>query len=122
MKIEITDYKTNNVIYKIEKEKVKSVGDCLLKIKDNFYKIMYYKDNKIFVKEFKKPLKEKELFQEEEITCPFCGYAFEDSWEFDNDEGEIFCEICGAEFGYSRIIEVSYNMEIKKDGNICNLD
>lgn len=49
-----------------------------------------------------------ETFQEEEITCPYCGYIHSDSWEAgessDNDE----CEGCGKKFTWEKNVEISY--------------
>ena len=34
---------------------------------------------------------------EDDVICPWCGYKFSDSWEFDNG-GEMECEDCGNKF------------------------
>lgn len=47
----------------------------------------------------------------EEITCPYCGYAYTDSFEFRNDTGEERCNSCKKKFYYSRDIYVSYSTE-----------
>ena len=39
--------------------------------------------------------------QTQEIVCPYCGYVFTDSWEFDNG-GTTECERCSCEFRYER--------------------
>lgn len=43
-----------------------------------------------------------------EIVCPHCGHQFIDSWEMD-DEGEEYCEYCGKDFYYERIVTVEYS-------------
>lgn len=43
-----------------------------------------------------------ERFRESEITCPYCGNAFTDSWEYgydnDGDSGIEECEKCNKKF------------------------
>lgn len=43
-----------------------------------------------------------------DIVCPYCGYGFSDSWEWDS-EGEEYCENCDNEFSYERIVTVAYS-------------
>lgn len=45
----------------------------------------------------------------DEIVCPYCGCIFNDSWEFEDDDGIILCEECGKEFNYTREINITYN-------------
>jgi hypothetical protein len=47
----------------------------------------------------------------ENIICPYCGYEDGDSWEHDEDEGEIDCGRCGAPFKYYRKREITYCTE-----------
>ena len=42
-----------------------------------------------------------------EIVCPYCGYEFSDSCEFQENDGDIECD-CGKTFEYRRIITVEY--------------
>ncbi len=51
---------------------------------------------------------EKDTDCEDEITCPWCGYVFTDSWEF-SDEGEHNCGECEHDFYYNREVLVSYS-------------
>ena len=44
----------------------------------------------------------------DEITCPYCGYEFSESWEYGRDHGEIECHECDKSFTYSRDIQVTY--------------
>ncbi len=43
----------------------------------------------------------------DEVTCPYCGYEYNDSWEFP-DDGEEECPECGKKFNYTRNVSVSY--------------
>ena len=43
-----------------------------------------------------------------EITCPYCGNEFTDSWEFDND-GELECGDCDKKFTFERHKEITYS-------------
>ena len=45
----------------------------------------------------------------EEIVCPYCGYKYSDSWEYDNEGGELECYECGKTFNYSKDVSVSYS-------------
>ncbi|QVK17752.1 hypothetical protein KHQ81_13005 [Mycoplasmatota bacterium] len=53
-----------------------------------------------------------------EIVCPYCGYEFSDSWEFDGDEdlGLIECEECDKSFYATRDIEITYSTQKAKYG------
>ncbi len=42
------------------------------------------------------------------ITCPYCGYENQDSWECTDDEDEEICGNCGSTFSYERIVTVEY--------------
>jgi uncharacterized Zn-finger protein len=54
----------------------------------------------------------------DEIVCPYCGYEFEDSYEFGNEEdlGLIECD-CGEEFYATMSIEVTYSTKEVIKGN-----
>lgn len=41
-----------------------------------------------------------------EVTCPYCGYEFSDSWEM--SEGERECPDCENTFEIERHVEVTY--------------
>lgn len=43
----------------------------------------------------------------DEITCPYCGEEFQDSWE-SPDNGEHECCECGGAFTHEREISVTY--------------
>lgn len=42
------------------------------------------------------------------IICPYCGDEIEDSWEYEDDEGDIQCEYCGKNFHYERHTTIKY--------------
>jgi hypothetical protein len=44
----------------------------------------------------------------DDITCPWCGYEYCDSWEF-RDDGNEKCQECGKEFTYSANHSVTYS-------------
>ena len=46
----------------------------------------------------------------EEIVCPWCGYEFQDSWEFE-ENGETECYGCEKRFKHCQIIDVTYDTE-----------
>lgn len=45
----------------------------------------------------------------DEVTCPWCGYEYSDSWEFGESEEEEICQNCEKEFSFERHVEVTYN-------------
>jgi hypothetical protein len=48
---------------------------------------------------------------ENEITCPYCGYKFGDSWEYGSDDGVEDCPECEKTFKYNRHVLVNYSTE-----------
>jgi hypothetical protein len=55
---------------------------------------------------------EIERHKEHEITCPYCGYEFQDSWDYglkdDGDEIIEDCPECGKNFHVSFCVDVNY--------------
>lgn len=51
----------------------------------------------------------------DEVTCPYCGYEFNDSWELP-DSDEVECDECHKIFYYERNVSVTY--ECSKDCTI----
>jgi len=51
------------------------------------------------------------------IICPYCGYEFQDSWEFKDtqDEQHVDCHDCGEDDGWT-IISVS--LHVYENGNL----
>jgi len=45
---------------------------------------------------------------EPHITCPYCGYVFTDSWEYDVD-GEVECEACERTFFLTIDTTITYS-------------
>jgi transcription elongation factor Elf1 len=54
----------------------------------------------------------------DDIVCPYCGYEFTDSWEFEGNEdlGLIDCQSCEKPFIATRNVEVTYTTEKAKVG------
>ena len=50
----------------------------------------------------------------DELVCPWCGYEFMDSWEYENDGEElglVDCNNCGKQFyGYKNIV-INYSTD-----------
>ena len=49
---------------------------------------------------------------EKEIICPYCGYKFQDSWEFNDEDGkeqEVDCPECDKEFTMWTEVEITYS-------------
>lgn len=45
----------------------------------------------------------------DEIVCPHCGYEFNGSWEYDDDDGELIeCQNCDESFELSVDVSVTY--------------
>lgn len=58
-------------------------------------------------------IKYAEKYGEDEITCPYCGEEFGDSWECGSTGGEYTedceeCPDCGKKFTWTRNIAVDY--------------
>ncbi len=58
-------------------------------------------------------MNEIERHNEREITCPYCGYEFSDSWEYgmehDGDTDEEECPECDKKFYITMNVEVGYS-------------
>ena len=61
---------------------------------------------------------ENEQLDMDEITCPWCGYEFGDSWEYDDGDDAAECPECGKLFEYTREIEVTYTSKRRE----CDFD
>lgn len=46
---------------------------------------------------------------EDEITCPYCGYKEKDSWEAPDADDDYACMDCGKEFKMERVVTVTYS-------------
>ena len=49
---------------------------------------------------------------EDDITCPFCGYKNEASFEVADSDDEYECGRCGAVMSYEREISVTYSAKL----------
>lgn len=47
----------------------------------------------------------------DEIVCPYCGYEYVDSWEFEkgDDGGVLNCKKCGEDFRFFREYSITYS-------------
>lgn len=54
------------------------------------------------------------------LTCPYCGYEDEDSWELSDNEDEHECGRCGAIISYERVVTVEYNSSPKEPPKVVN--
>jgi transcription elongation factor Elf1 len=43
------------------------------------------------------------------IICPHCGEEFLDSWDIDDDVGELACYACDKMFKFTREVEITYS-------------
>ena len=48
------------------------------------------------------------------IVCPYCGHSFKDSWEIEEECGELECSECGKTYLYRRIITTTYKTQKKE--------
>lgn len=90
-------------------------GVCIIGIKEDYIVI-----RKLGITDLKEA---KELFAEDEVTCPYCNQTVE-SFELDDFEEEYTCSHCGSIFSYQREIKISvtYNMQpISANRNIIEL-
>jgi hypothetical protein len=51
---------------------------------------------------------------EDEITCPYCGYKDDNSFERGESEGEHECGRCSAVFSFEREVSVTYSTKLVK--------
>jgi hypothetical protein len=56
---------------------------------------------------------EHETYAESEITCPYCGYEYTESYEYDSSDldacGEEDCPDCEKKFKWSRNTSITYS-------------
>jgi len=57
---------------------------------------------------------------EDDFTCPYCGYIYDDAFELAN-EGNINCPNCSSELEYSRVVTVEYSVTPVKRAKIKRL-
>lgn len=101
----------NNIAYTV----------CCLSGKANKYNVAYVeqlKEQGIFINS--EEAGDKDYTQE--ITCPFCGFEDENSWEADDEEDEYECPCCGSTFSYQRNITVEYCSQPVRKGEVVYLN
>lgn len=109
-----------------------SIGDLLV-INNIAYHIcaMHGKGNKYdvaYVEQLKKQnvfIDSEEARDEDytnEITCPYCGYEDNDSWEEDDENDEYECPGCGSIFSYQRNVTVEYCSHPVKKAEVIHLN
>lgn len=65
----------------------------------------------------KEEIPEWRTWSQENITCPHCGFVYEDSWEFELDQDdleEFECgndDECGKTFFVKMDVEVTYSSQ-----------
>lgn len=106
---EVKIYKTLHVADDVE------LWGSAINVDGKFYSICCSQGDKYAIQELKQfNLEENKNYGENEIKCPICGYETSDSWEYDDDDGELECGGCGATLEWSREIEVSYSAQVKE--------
>ncbi|HRZ18736.1 MAG TPA: hypothetical protein P5136_01650 [Methanofastidiosum sp.] len=100
------DYNSDHVIFEIA---VADVADVIL-YKDQYYRIcmINYHLGIIGVEKTEFNTTGKKYQFEQYITCPYCGYRDNDSWEISSDSGEMTCGACSSTFFYERNVTVDY--------------
>lgn len=82
---------------------------------------IHSKNDVLTIEYVEEPFNQDEIFKHNEIKCPYCGTETSDSWEY-SDDGEEICSVCGSEYSYERVVDVSYTTTIKKrNTNITEL-
>jgi len=51
-----------------------------------------------------------EVYGEDEVTCPYCGYETTDSWEL-QDYGTSTCVDCDKKYSWQRDVLITYSSE-----------
>jgi len=63
-------------------------------------------------------VKEFDTEWKRQITCPYCGYEFSDSWEYNDSNGnqiEVDCGECEKTFDMIVNVSVDYSTYKKKE-------
>lgn len=59
---------------------------------------------------------EEEVYSQDELKCPYCGFVYSDSWELYDSSDEEYCENCEREFEYERFVTETYIARRKTKG------
>ena len=114
------DFKPNIIC---EIKSIDAFPDGLVDIEDKIARCCSFdtKNDLLTIEYIDNIIDEDEIFQHDEIKCPYCGKQQSDSCEYSDDGTEI-CDSCGTEYEYERIVDVSYTTTIKKKNtNITKL-
>lgn len=52
----------------------------------------------------------------DDIVCPYCGSIAAESWDYSDGSDNVYCEECGATYGYEREVSVTYSSYKVKEG------
>jgi DNA-directed RNA polymerase subunit RPC12/RpoP len=82
--------------------------------KNDATKLIYCADCEQKKNEHQKSWKEDRIEEgcfenEEDITCPYCGYKDKNSWEAPDEDDDYTCGNCNETFAMQRIITVEYS-------------
>ena len=60
--------------------------------------------------------KEFDTEYKDDIVCPYCGYEFTDSWEFNDtqDEQHVDCQNCNCEKEFLLYVHISVDYTTRK--------
>lgn len=65
----------------------------------------------------------EDLFDKNEIQCPYCESEMSDSWEMPDEDNDYECPFCHSHFAYVREVSVTYtSCPISKSEHIIDLN
>ncbi len=65
----------------------------------------------------------EDLFNQNEIKCPYCESEMSDSWEMPDEDGDYECPFCHSHFSYVREVSATYtSCPISKSEHIIDLN
>lgn len=79
-------------------------------------------DSRMAVKKLEKFDTDAEETDEDEWTCPYCGYVNHDAFEYDDEENNHRCPSCGCTVNTIRNIMITYNVEPVKAKEVIKLE
>lgn len=96
----------------------------VIKIGDSYYspRVLNLENKSAGVKKVEINLEPEDEECEDKVTCPYCGYTDEDSWELEEDDDEHECGRCGAIMSFQRVVTVEYNSYPVKPPDIVNAE
>lgn len=107
-KIYKDEIKESNYLFELDEKLVKFYN--IIKQKEKYYSIcrIRYKKRVAKVEELHFSKEGKKHHYKDKMTCPHCNYEHEDPDEIEGNSGAIYCDRCGIEFLFERIISVEY--------------